>query len=151
MIVNVMLNIIIIVFLKYFFIYLFIYFFHVNLKYYLGNFFYNQHPNFFLFFLGTLAPKLYISISPMIIIIIFFQIGQNRLPPSNHPPAYYHPILLAWNYQILRACLVFLFEQQFPHFKHTYTYFHTIFHPHIFQKTTKISCQITLSNTPQRC
>ena len=75
MIVNVMLNIIIIGFLKY----------------YLGNFFYNQHPNF-LFFLGTLAPKLYISISPMIdffyflFFIFIFKIGQNRLLPPNHPP-----------------------------------------------------------------
>ena len=48
----------------------------------------------------------------------------------------------------LRACLVSFLKLTFSHFKQHYTHFHTLFHPHVFQKTTNITFQITLRNTP---
>ena len=48
----------------------------------------------------------------------------------------------------LRAYLVTLFEQQFSHFKYTYTLFHTLFHSYVFQKTPHNNFQTTLPNTP---
>ena len=36
--------------------------------------------------------------------------------------------------QTLRACLVSEFKLTFSYFKQYYTYFHTLFHPHVFQK-----------------
>ena len=38
--------------------------------------------------------------------------------------------------QIYRGCLVRCFEQQFSVFKQYYTYFHIIFHSHVFSKNT---------------
>ena len=46
----------------------------------------------------------------------------------------------------IKVRLVSLFEQQFSHFKHIYTYFHIPFHPYVFKETTKISSQTTLPN-----
>ena len=37
----------------------------------------------------------------------------------------------------LRGCLIRCFEQQFSVFKQHYTYFHTLFHPHVFLKKLK--------------
>ena len=45
-------------------------------------------------------------------------------------------------------CLLCEFKQTFSHFKQHYTHFHTLFYPHVFQKTTKITFQTTLPNTP---
>ena len=38
---------------------------------------------------------------------------------------------------ISKACLVLQLKLTISHFKQHYTYVHTFFHPHVFQKTTK--------------
>ena len=48
----------------------------------------------------------------------------------------------------LRACLLCEFKHTFSHFKQHYTHFHTLFYPHVFQKTTKITFPTILPNTP---
>ena len=48
----------------------------------------------------------------------------------------------------LRACLVINLKLTFLHFKQHYIHFHTLFHPHVFQKTTNNLSQTTLPNTP---
>ena len=45
------------------------------------------------------------------------------------------------------ARLVAHFEQSFEHFKHTYTYFQTVFHPHLYQKHSNNITQTFLPNT----
>ena len=45
---------------------------------------------------------------------------------------------------LIRACLVCELKLTFSHFKQRYTYFHTLFHPHIFQKTLNNSSQTAL-------
>ena len=54
-----------------------------------------------------------------------------------------------WIGMISRACLVAYFKQLFEHFKHTYTHFHTLFHPHVYQKHPNNITQTLLPNTPQ--
>ena len=46
-----------------------------------------------------------------------------------------------------RTCLVTEFKLTFSHFKQYYTYFYTLFHPHVFQKSTNNNSQTTLPNT----
>ena len=65
---------------------------------------------------------------------------------------------LAWDFWMLLNSTVTgpfgIPEQQFSHFKHTYTHFYAFFHFYVFQKITKkkkptnISSQTTLPNTP---
>ena len=47
-----------------------------------------------------------------------------------------------------RTCLVSEFKLTFSHFKQYYTHFHTLFHPHVFQKAPN---NTTLPNTPKVC
>ena len=42
-----------------------------------------------------------------------------------------------------------LFWATFEHFKFTYTFFHTLFHPHIYQKYSSNITQTSLPNTPK--
>ena len=44
------------------------------------------------------------------------------------------------------ARLVAHFEQSFEYFKHTYIYFQTLFHPHIYQKHSNNITQTPLPN-----
>ena len=44
--------------------------------------------------------------------------------------------------------MVVCFEQQFSVFKQHYTYFHTLFHPHVFPKDTNNVSRTILSNGP---
>ena len=46
----------------------------------------------------------------------------------------------------IKGCLVRCFEQQFSVFKQHYTYFHIIFHPHVFSKNTNNITNTTLLN-----
>ena len=48
----------------------------------------------------------------------------------------------------LRVYLVSEFKLTFSYFKQHYTFFHTLFHPHVFQKTPNNNSQTTLPNTP---
>ena len=48
----------------------------------------------------------------------------------------------------LRTCLVSEFKLTFSHFKQHYLHFHTLFYPHIFQKTINNNSQTTLPNIP---
>ena len=41
-----------------------------------------------------------------------------------------------------------LFKQQFSMFKQHYTYFHTLFHPHVFPKNTNNVTRTALPNGP---
>ena len=41
---------------------------------------------------------------------------------------------------------ILYFEQQFSVFKQHYTYFYTLFHPHVFSKNTNNVIRTTLSN-----
>ena len=45
------------------------------------------------------------------------------------------------------ACLVSEFKLTFSHFKQHYTYLHTFFHPHVFQKISNNNSQAILRNT----
>ena len=46
----------------------------------------------------------------------------------------------------LRVCLVHVFKHMFLVFKQHYTYFYTLFHPHVFLKNTKNVIRTTLPN-----
>ena len=48
----------------------------------------------------------------------------------------------------IRGRLVWHFKQHFLVFKQHYTYFHTLFHPHVFPKNTNIITRTTLPNGP---
>ena len=48
----------------------------------------------------------------------------------------------------VRDCLVGHFKQLLEHFKHTKTYFHILFHSHVYQKHTNNVTQTPLPNTP---
>ena len=48
----------------------------------------------------------------------------------------------------LGARLVILLEQHFSHFKQTYTHFHTLFYPHVYQNHSNNITQTPLPNTP---
>ena len=48
----------------------------------------------------------------------------------------------------LRAYSVFYLKLTFSHFKQHNIHFHTLFHPHVSQKTTNNIIQTTLPNTP---
>ena len=52
------------------------------------------------------------------------------------------------NFGIFKARLVELLNNSFLVFKQHYTYFHTLFHPHIFQKTINNITKTSLSNRP---
>ena len=47
----------------------------------------------------------------------------------------------------LMACLVAHFKQIFEYFKHTYTYFHSLFHSYVYKKYSKNITQTPLPNT----
>ena len=49
----------------------------------------------------------------------------------------------------LRACLVHVFKHMFSVFKQHYTYFHTLFHLHVFSKNTNNVTRTTLPNGSQ--
>ena len=46
------------------------------------------------------------------------------------------------------GCLVHALKQQFSVFKQYYTYFHTLFHLHVFSKNTNNVTRTTLPNGP---
>ena len=50
--------------------------------------------------------------------------------------------------KMVRPYLVSVFEHTFEHFKQHYIYFHTLFHPHVYQKHANNITQTPLPNTP---
>ena len=55
---------------------------------------------------------------------------------------------LCVGFWLISACLLQLFKQQFLVFKQHYTYFYTLFHPHIFKKNTNNITRTILLNRP---
>ena len=56
-------------------------------------------------------------------------------------------VIVLYNQQ-LRARWLLLLEQQFSVFKQHYTYFHILFHPHVFPKNTDNITRAILPNEP---
>ena len=63
--------------------------------------------------------------------------------PSKKKKLFYSVLAL-----FLRCLGIHVFEHMFSVFKQYYTYFHTLFHPHIFLKKLKTVVQIYILNGP---
>ena len=62
---------------------------------------------------------------------------------------WFNTLFLSWITFVpkkIRPCLIELLNNLFSIFKQHYTFFHTFFHPHIFQKTTNNITQTLLLN-----
>ena len=87
--------------------------------------------------------------SPTIIPIIIYPIWPVEKPVDKYKV--FNNKIMRWKtwFSILNiACLIALFKQQFLLFKQHNTYFHNIFHSHVFSQHLNNITRITLSNGP---